>query len=143
MMKPRNDHERETQLLTAEQRRFLARRAPLVHAWRLVGPVLLVSLLGLGLWLAWFAPLLANPFVVLARLEANSLACSTMALSAAILPVVVLLCLLLAIVLVIFAFVAFAHERRYLVMVERLGGVGPPGSGQPDIPRARRTSGNA
>ena len=64
-------------------------------------------------------PLLANPVIVLSRLEDDSIPVSTMALSAAMVPILVLLCLLLTLALVLFAFVAFAHERRYLAIIER------------------------
>ncbi|MBK1703749.1 hypothetical protein [Halochromatium glycolicum] len=83
--------------------------------------------LGLAVWLVTFAPMLANPVVVQARLETDAIPCATLALSAALLPVVVLLCLLIVLLLLLFAFVAFAHERRYQALLERLR-VTPPGS---------------
>ncbi|WP_462321285.1 hypothetical protein [Halochromatium sp.] len=92
-----------------------------VRTWPVVGVLLLTMLLGLGVWLVWFAPLLANPFAVQARLEVDAIPCATMAWSAALLPVVALFCLLIVLALLLFAFIAFAHERRYLDLLEKQG----------------------
>lgn len=106
--------------LTAEEERFLKRRAARVRTWPIVGTLLLTMLLGLGIWLLSSVPMLANPVFVQARLENDAIPCATLALSAALLPVVVLSCLLILLALLLFAFVAFAHERRYQALLEKL-----------------------
>ena len=108
--------------LSEQETRFLAKRTRLVNAWRYVGVVLLISLAGLGGFLFWFAPLLANPFTVLTRLSTDSIPPSTMALSSAMLPIMFLTCMLLALAIVLFAFAAISNERKYLAIVQRLTG---------------------
>jgi hypothetical protein len=105
--------------LTAEEQRFLTKRARLVRTWPVVGAVLLTLLIALGLWLFLSRPMLANPFVVFARLESGSVPESQLVLMAAMLPVVVLLCIFVAITVVLFAFAVFSTEKRYLKLIER------------------------
>jgi hypothetical protein len=109
--------------LTEQEVRFLAQRTRLVNAWRYVGVVLLVGLAGFAGWLFWFAPLLANPFTVLTRLENSSIPPSTMALSTAMLPIVFLTCIVLALAIVLFVFAAISNERKYLSIVQRTTGI--------------------
>lgn len=106
--------------LTEQEARFLAKRTGFLKAWPYVGAALLVGLAGFVGWLVWFAPLLANPFVVLSRLQDDAIAPSTMALSAALLPIVVLMCLFLAMAVVLLMFAAFANERKYQAIVQRM-----------------------
>lgn len=106
-------------VLTDEERRFLSRRERLVAAWRFAGPALLALSIGLGAWLFWFRPLLANPFVVTGGLVRGEVAASTVALMAGLLPVVVLTCLVLTVAVVLFAYAAFSNERRYLEILRR------------------------
>lgn len=106
--------------LSEQEMQFLANRARLVSTWRYVGIVLLVGLVGLGLALFWFVPLLANPFTVMARLNGDSIPSSTMALSTALLPITFLTCMLLALAIVLFVFAAFSNERKYLAIVRKM-----------------------
>ncbi len=109
--------------LTEQEVRFLAHRTKLVNAWRYVGVVLLVGVAGFAGWLFWFAPLLANPFTVLTRLENSSIPPSTMALSTALLPIVFLTCIVLALAIVLFVFSAISNERKHLAIVQRMTGI--------------------
>ena len=103
--------------LTNEERKFLATRTGFVKAWKYIGTILLVSVIGLGTWLFLSKPLLANPFMVLSRLKSDSIPSSAMTLMTGLLPVVVLMCVLLAITIVLFAFAAFSNERKYLACI--------------------------
>ena len=105
--------------LSDEEHRFLSKRSRLLQAWRYVGTILLVILIGLGIWLLLSKPLLANPFIVMARLKSDSIPDSTMALMAGILPVVVLMCIVLAVTVVLFVFAAFYNEKKYLKIIRR------------------------
>ena len=105
--------------LNDQEQRFLAKRARLVKTWRYVGTILLSMLIGLGMWLFFSKPLLANPFVVLTRLKSDSIPESTMALMAGMLPVVVLMCIFLAVTVVLFAFSVFSNEKKYLTLIQR------------------------
>ena len=112
--------------LSNEEQQFLAKRTRFVQTWRYVGAILLVMLIGLGMWLFWSKPLLADPFVVLSRLNSGSVPASTMALMAGLLPVVVLMCMVLAITIVLFAFAAFSNEKKYLTIIKTKTEVAPP-----------------
>jgi len=112
-------------LLSNEEQQFLAKRSRFVKAWPYVGAILLVMLIGLGMWLFWSKPLLANPFVVLSRLNSSSVPASTMVLMAGLLPVVVLMCVVLAITIVLFAFAAFSNEKKYLAIIKTKTEVAP------------------
>ena len=88
-------------------------------AWPYIGAALLALLTGLGLWLVLSKPLMANPLLVLARLKSDSIPESTLALMAAMLPVVVSMCIVLAVAIVFFAFAVFSNQKRYLTLIER------------------------
>ncbi|MCL4190385.1 MAG: hypothetical protein KJZ87_01470 [Thermoguttaceae bacterium] len=105
--------------LSNEERHFVAKRAKLVQTWPYVGAMLLTMLVGLGVWLFLSKPLLANPFFVLSQLDRRAIPESTIALMAAMLPVVVLVCLGLAVTVVLFAFAAFSNEKKYLAIIQR------------------------
>jgi uncharacterized membrane protein len=105
--------------LSYEEQRFVAKRAKLMRTWRYVGAILLAMIIGLGMWLFWSNPLLANPFVVMARLKGDSIPESTMALMAGMLPVIVLLCIVLAVTAILFVFAAFSNEKKYLTIIQR------------------------
>ena len=99
----------------------------------LVGGVLLCLVLGLGVWLFLFKPLLANPFAVLSKLNSDSIPASTLTLMAGLLPVSVLMCLVLAIAIVLFGFAAFANEKKYIAMIQRMiEPAGTPKRGEPE-----------
>jgi hypothetical protein len=108
-----------TMHLSNKEQRFLAKRSKLVRIWPYVGAVLLAMLIGLGMWLFWSKPLLANPLVVVTRLKSDSIAESTMVLMAGMLPVVVLMCIGLTVTVVLFAFAAFSNEKKYLAIIQR------------------------
>jgi hypothetical protein len=109
--------------LSNEEMYFLAKRARLVKAWRYVGTVLLVGVIGISAWLFRFRPLLADPFTVLARLNNDSIPASTMALSAALLPIMFLICMVLALAILLFTFAAFANEKKYLSVIRKMAGI--------------------
>lgn len=111
--------------LSNREMRFLANRAKLINAWRYVGTILLVGLIGVSAWLFWFSPLLCNPFAVLSRLNNDAMPVSTMALSAVLLPVMFLTCVVLALAILLLAFAAFANERKYLTVISKMAGLSP------------------
>ena len=107
--------------LTDQELEFLGTRARLINIWRYVGVFLVVVLMAFAGALFWFVPLLANPFKVMRLLESNSLALSTMAFSAALLPILFLTCILLMFFLLLFVFVSLSNERKYLSILRKLG----------------------
>lgn len=104
--------------LRDEELNFIRKRSRLAKTWPLVGAVLILSTGGLGAWLFFTKPLLANPWTVWSKLEAQAIPDSTLELMAAMLPVVVLMCVALFIALILCAFVAFSNERKYLSILE-------------------------
>ena len=106
--------------LTEKEKDFVAKRAKLIQAWPLVGSLLLCLLIGLGLWLYFCRPLLANPMLVISKLESDAIPVSMLTLMAGLLPLCVLMCLLLTVVMVLFGFTLFANERKYHRMIQRL-----------------------
>ncbi len=107
-------------MLTEKDQEFLARRSKFIRTWPFVGGTLVCLLMGLGIWLFLFRPLLANPFFVLSGLKSQSIVASNLSLMAGLLPVVVLMCLVLTLIILIFAFVAFANEKRHMAVIQRL-----------------------
>lgn len=105
--------------LSDQEKRFLGKRIRLVRAWKYVGVVLIVGLTGLWVSIFWFVPFLANPFEVMARLNADSIPQSIMVLSTAVLPVIVLTCFLLVLAMVLLTFAAISNERKYLAIIQK------------------------
>jgi hypothetical protein len=106
--------------LSEDEARFVAKRSRLVKAWRPLGVLLLIGVSALAGWLFWSVPLLANPFAVLDRLQADAIPAANMALATVMLPVVFLVCVLLAVAIVLLVFAAMSNERKYLTIVRRL-----------------------
>jgi hypothetical protein len=106
--------------LTQKEQHFLEKRATFVRIWPLVGTVLLCLLIGLGVWLLLFRPLMFNPLIVLSELKNNSIQESTLFLLAGLLPITVVMCLELTLVIIIFGFVAFSNEKKHIAVIRRL-----------------------
>lgn len=108
--------------LTDVEQKFLEKRARFVQTWRYVGAVLLALLLGLGVWLFWTKPLLADPFFVWTQLRNQSMPEATLMLMAGLLPVLVLMCIVLAFGVILLGYAAFANEKKYLQIIRRVCG---------------------
>ena len=106
--------------LDSNQIQFIQKRQRLIRLWPAAGSFLILLLLGLIVWLSFRSPLLINPFEVMKRLDAGTVAESTLILSAALLPVIMLACIVILIVMVIFSFAAFSNEKKHLQIIERL-----------------------
>ena len=106
--------------LTAADSTFISRRSSLVKYWPVAGSLLLLMLIGLGVWLWIDVPWLINPREVMHALEAGKLADSTLTLMAMMLPVVMLACIVFSVLFVLLAWRGFKNERRLLDIIERL-----------------------
>lgn len=104
--------------LTEREPAFVERRARLARSWPWAGGTCLAVVLGLAVWLWLTRALPINPWAVLGGLETGSVPQSTLALMAAMLPVVVLACLIVLVLL--FGFAAFGAERRLVRIVRKL-----------------------
>ena len=108
--------------LTEQEALFLRRRSRRIGIWPPVGASVLLGLVAFCGWLVWKQPLLIDAPGVWARLERHAISSSTLAMMAAMLPVVVALCLLLAAALLGFVFVAFSNEKKHIETIRRLTG---------------------
>lgn len=106
--------------LAEHELRFLATRQQLARAWPWVGAAMLGTIIVCAAWLYLRVPLLVNPFAVAAQLRDGSLSAATVTLMAGLLPLAVLACLILALALLAFGYAAFANEKRYLAIVQRV-----------------------
>lgn len=100
--------------------RFIAKRRSLLKAWRYVGPLLLVSIAGLAAYLYLNTPLMIDPFAVIAAVEAGAIGDSTLQLMAVFVPLLFLAVCFLLVVLVVLMYAAFANEKKYLAILDRL-----------------------
>ena len=105
--------------ISPQQQRFLDRRRQLLRTWRIVGPLTLVILIGLCVWLFLAFPLMFNPFEVVARLEGGSLESGTLQLMALFLPLTTLMLFVLLVVALLLVFAAMANDRKYLAIIDR------------------------
>lgn len=118
---PVADHEEGPCMhLTATDSRFITRRSFLVKYWPIAGSLLLLVLIGFGVWLWFDVPWLINPREVMQALEAGELPDSTLALMALMLPVVMLACIVFSVLFVLLAWRGFENERRLLEIIDRL-----------------------
>ncbi len=110
--------------LLAAQQKFLDKRKKLIVAWRWIGPLLLVAVLATLAWLFSQRPLLINPYEVINRIESGTIEGSTLALMAAMLPMLVLMSFLLVFAIIIFTFSAFTNEKNYRKIIDALAADG-------------------
>ncbi len=100
--------------LNPRQGRYLERRRSLLKAWRYAGPLLVLGILGLVLFVYANSPLLIDPFEVISRLESGSMERSSLETMATLLPIMLITVFFLLFVLVAILYAAFSNERRYL-----------------------------
>lgn len=106
--------------LSAREAEFLAKRRQLISAWRYVGGLLSLACASIALYLWLRVPLLGNPVETAQRIEAGTVAGTTLRLSAVMLPIAMsLLCVVIA-ALIVVIYRAFAHERRYIAIIDKL-----------------------
>ncbi len=108
------------EILTRKQQRFLLKRQTLQRAWRITGPVVLVLLVLAGAALFFNYPLMFNPYESMARLEAGTLADSTLQLMALLLPIAMVMVFVMLVVVVLLVFAVIDNDRKYLAIIERL-----------------------
>lgn len=107
-------------MLTRNQQRFIMRRRKLVRAWRITGPLVLLLLIVAGGILFFNYPLMFNPYASIERLEAGTLADSTVQLMALLLPIAMLMVFFMLVVVVMLVFAGIANDRKYLSIIQDL-----------------------
>jgi len=108
--------------LSNEQLVYLESRRKKIRYWPIAGLCISLGLTGLAVWLFVFHPLLINPFLVFRELEAKSIPDSTVALLAAIAPVMTLFSLFLVGIMLVFSYSWMRNERRYQEIIVALEG---------------------
>ena len=99
---------------------FLEKRRRLLQAWQWVGPLCLLLIIGLWLWLYLHSPLLVNPFEIASRLENETLDSSILPVMALMLPIIILACLGLLIAIIVFMYAVFSNEKKYMEIINEL-----------------------
>jgi len=108
-----------TQLNDAQQT-FLDKRRKLIRTWPWIGMTLLVCVLSTLLWLWFYQPILVNPYEVIERLHSGGIGNSTLALMAAMLPLLALVCFFLTTVVILYTYAAFSNEKRHINIIDTL-----------------------
>jgi hypothetical protein len=85
-----------------------------------MGPLCLLFICGLWLWLYLHSPLLVNPFEIASRLENETLESSILPLMALMLPIIVLACFGLLIAIIVFMYAVFSNEKTYMEIISEL-----------------------
>lgn len=107
-------------MLSERQNEFLVNRRKLIKVWNYAGVIILVILIGFGVYMFFNTPLLINPFEVLIQLEEQTIEYSTLKLMAIMLPIIFATACFLLFVIVATMYTVFANEKKYLEIVERL-----------------------
>lgn len=96
-----------------------------MKAWRYVGPLLVLGILGLAIFVYANSPLLIDPFEVISRLESGSMEQPSLEMMAAFMPIMLITVLFLLLVLVAIMYAAFSNERRYLEILDEASNSDP------------------
>jgi len=92
-----------------------------VRTWPIAGGILVVLTVGLALWLFFTKPMFANPFHVIAEIEAERVELTMLKTMAVFLPMMVAMCMAILAAMVGFAFVVFHTEKRYRAILSKAG----------------------
>lgn len=103
---------------TMNDKKFVQQRRRFNQSWPLVGAVLLIAITGMGIGMALFYPLMANPFYVVGQLQADRLDESTLMTAAVLLPVVFWMLVICLLVFVLLGWQLMNNERRLLEILE-------------------------
>lgn len=108
--------------LDQRQKSFLQKRRKLLKLWPYVGPLKLLGVLGLMFYLMMYSPLLTNPLEVSARIQAGSLAQSTLEMMAMLLPIMFITTCFTLVTLIVLMYASFSNEKKYIKMIDTLEG---------------------
>ncbi len=108
------------QTLSADQVEFLRQRRVFVSVWRSIGPLVVGGLLIFVATMLLAAPVFLNPFVVIARLRANTLDLTTLQTMAMMLPVVFALLCVILLLMIFQTYRSCRRERQYLSLIAEL-----------------------
>ncbi len=106
--------------LSQQQSNYLDKRRKLLKVWRYVGPLMLLGMIGLVIYLNVSTPLLINPYEVMSRLELGSIEQSSLETMAVLLPMMLIMVCFLLVVLIAMMYAVFSNERKYLEIVKKI-----------------------
>ena len=106
--------------LSPTELKFVDRRTELSRVWRYAGPLLLACIAALALYFYLSTPLLIDPLQVIAGIEADSIADTTLITMSVMLPIVMLLLLSVLVVLVFYMYAIFSNERKLIAIIKKL-----------------------
>ena len=106
--------------MNQKQHQFIQKRKRLIEAWQWVGPLCLLSIFILSIWLYQTTPLLINPWEIISRLENDTIESSALSLMALMLPIIVLACFGLLIAIIIFVYAVMSNEKKYQQIINQL-----------------------
>lgn len=109
-------------VLSKKELRFIQSRRRFVRLWNAAAIIMLATLGLLTTWLMLTAPYLANPVFVAEQLRAGLIDEPVFSLSVVMLPVIVLLLFAVVAIFIALGYAVFAHERRYLKIIDTLLG---------------------
>ncbi|MGB5277839.1 MAG: hypothetical protein WBP02_11775 [Gammaproteobacteria bacterium] len=104
--------------LSRQQIDFLTRRRSLLQAWRYLGLLMFIAITCLVLFLLASAPLLINPFEVIARLESASIEPASLEMMAVLVPILCILICSILMLVVAMVYAAFSNEKKYLDILD-------------------------
>jgi hypothetical protein len=107
-------------MINDQELEFLAKRKKMVRAWPFAGMLLIVVIIVFLIGIYFRAPLLINPYALLARLGAKNIAQSTLVLLAGMLPIAFLTVFFLLLVIVLYMFAFISREKKYIQIIEAL-----------------------
>ncbi len=107
-------------MITDNELEFLTKRKKMVRAWPFVGVPMIVVMIGFLVGLYFRAPLLINPYALMARLEAKNIDQSTIVLSALLLPIAFLVLFFLLFAIVLLTFALISKEKKYIRIIDAL-----------------------
>ena len=99
---------------------FIDKRKKLISAWSIAGPLALLGLAVLFVWLYLQTPLLINPFEVAVQLESGAIDQPTLAMMSLLLPVTISLGFLVMVAMILFIYAMISREKKYLQLIDRL-----------------------
>lgn len=108
-------------MINQEDDKFLKNRKKLHRYWPAIGTLMIVMMLGLVIYLLVKSPNLINPFLVIEQIKTNSIDPRTLALLAAMCPVLTVFLLSTVLVVIIYVWAFIILEARYHKIIDNLG----------------------
>ncbi|MBN1473016.1 MAG: hypothetical protein JW914_00230 [Syntrophaceae bacterium] len=108
--------------LTEKDRKFISKRVRLVKVLPIVIIIYLCLLIGWYVWECISEPLIYNPFAVLSALKNNTIPETSLIIMAGLYPLFLVISMFLLIFIMVFALMAISSEKKYIEIIQRLGG---------------------